>query len=170
MITLHALWTNGTLHLWGERIGVSTENDGPERSNGLQPIWYPTAVGSNTLRSILGDTFDSLLVSGSTDEQLTLLLPPLSKPPVPAPPAPQGAHGEEAHLDTATAIQTTAPQSLLVEYRVPTLAFSASDAFDLLTASPTFSEGAVQQGASLRYWSHAGRFVLELLARQHFRE
>ena len=168
MITLHALWTNGTLHVWGDRIGTSTESDGLDNSNGQKPYGYPTAVGSNVLRSILGDTFDSLLVSGSTDEQLTLRLPPRSESLVPAPPAPKVTYGEEAQLVTATAIQTTATQSLLVEYRVPTLAFSASDAFDLLTASPTFSEGAVQQGASLRYWSHAGRFVLELLARQHF--
>jgi hypothetical protein len=75
MTVLHAVWTRAALHLWGEEDTaqlcsvVGTGRDaGPARA-------HPTAVAEDVLRGVVGDVFDSLLVSGAGGSALVLQLP-----------------------------------------------------------------------------------------------
>ncbi len=76
MIVLHAIWTNGALHLWGEQC--SDGNASPAltangEAHGSQES--PFAVSEEVLRSYVGDVYDSLLVSSAGGSELTLRVP-----------------------------------------------------------------------------------------------
>ena len=170
MVVFHAIWTDFTLHLWGEHCPAEdpVRDLEPAESTaqaeacgsvspGSQPPLLPIALTEEVLRRSIGDVYDSLLVSGAASSELTLRLPHRNGRPVPS---------CMASTSPATADR---PQNLsLVPCRVPTLAFAPADAVDLLTASPGFGRGDVHGGASLCYWSRVAALVLELLARQRF--
>ncbi|UCC29478.1 MAG: hypothetical protein JSU86_14905, partial [Phycisphaerales bacterium] len=170
MIVFHAIWTNATLHLWGEHcpaedpvrdleLAESTVHPEPcgSVSQGPQPLLCSIALTEEVLRRSVGDVYDSLLVSGAASSELTLRLPHRNGRPVPS-----------AVAATSPAVADRSQDVLLVPCRVPTLAFAPADAVDLLTASPGFGRGDVHGGASLCYWSRVAALVLELLAKQRF--
>ncbi|MCH7873044.1 MAG: hypothetical protein IID33_15215, partial [Planctomycetes bacterium] len=98
------------------------------------------------LRRCIGDAWESLLVSGSSDSELQLRLPRVHGP------ADSGDNvAPELHVQT-----------------VATLAFSPADAIDLLTSLPSAGLTDLRRGASIRYWARVAALVLELLARQRF--
>lgn len=134
------------------------------------------AVSRDVLRSILGDVYDSLLVSGAAGSELTLRLPHRNGRPIPSrsPPDPPAQRGTSVTSDPDVGRsepdvreETSACVSLLPS-RVPTLVFGGADAVDLLTASPVVTRDDVCIGASLRYWSRVAGLVLELLGKQRF--
>ncbi len=185
MIVLHAIWTDGALHLWGERAllepgdstGESARAGGPpsapagaaaECAPGQPPpvpSVFALAVGHTALRRSVGDVYDSLLVSGADASELALRLPHRGELPVPSPV--RGSDGVPA--DPARPPPRDASDGLsLRTCRVPTLVFSPPDAMDLLTACPRFVQENVAGGASLTYWSGVAGLTLELLAGQRF--
>ena len=115
------------------------------------------AVAENALRGVVGDVFDSLLVSGAASSSLVLRLPCCGGCPIPSCDSPASGDGSS---------QT--PTLSLVPLRVPTLSFAPADAADLLTASPLLVRDDVCCGASLSYWSRVAGLVLGLLAEQRF--
>lgn len=170
MITLHAIWTQSHLHLWGEHCPAE------DASRSLEAARYPAqaeacgssgttthvqlspfAVSEAVLRSSVGDVYDSLLVSGATSSVLTLRLPHRNGQPVSSCSAP-----------TPLTEPVKSQGIVLLDCRVPTLVFAPADAIDLLSASPRLGRDDVCCGASLLYWSGVAGFVLELLAKQHF--
>ena len=73
MIALHALWTDATLHLWGERVSASPEGTAGADSTAEES---PAFLVSHTeLQRRVGDQWDSLLISGARCSELELLLP-----------------------------------------------------------------------------------------------
>jgi len=173
MIILHAIWTHARLHLWGEdcaprraelespEVGgeVSPTGDGAGVADGgsASSRMHPMAVAEDALRGVVGDVFDSLLVSGAASSSLALRLPCRDGRPVPS-------RDTSAPVDESS--QT--PALSLEPLRVPTLVFAPADAVDLLTASPLLARDGVQCGASMNYWSRVAGLVLELLAGQRF--
>ena len=170
MIVFHAIWTNATLHLWGEHCSAEDAARGRELaesaaqaeacgsvSPGSQPPLCSSALAEEVLRRSVGDVYDSLLVSGAASSELTLRLPHRNGRPVPS-----------VVATTSPAVADRSHDILLVPCRVPTLAFAPADAVDLLTASPGFGRGDVHGSTSLCYWSRVAALVLELLAKQRF--
>ena len=77
MIVLHALWIDTRLHLWGEHRhdgdGTGVARGGSEARGDAPRV--PFAASEVELRRVVGDVWDSLLVSGATGSTLALLLP-----------------------------------------------------------------------------------------------
>ncbi|MHC4695202.1 MAG: DEAD/DEAH box helicase [Planctomycetota bacterium] len=169
MIVLHALWADAGLHLWGERcvhatVG-STEAVGESAAH---PV--PFAVPDDELRRITGDLWDSLLITGATSSRLILRLPHRNGKLVSSLAAGSDARDGE-HSATAPREREIPPDfqaAVLSPCPIRTLAFSPTDAVDLLTTIPTFEREEIHSGASLRYWSRVAELVLELLARHRF--
>ena len=166
MITLHALWTDATLHLWGENVPTprtDTDEVTPDDDRTSRPASF--SVPHQELRQFLGDVWDSLLVSGARDSELTLRLPHLDDQPV-------SSGAKSVSPNETDALPESAPQPApvptLQPLRVPTLAFEPADAVDLLTGSPSHRREDVQGGDSVGYWSRVAEVALELLARQRF--
>ncbi|UCE61564.1 MAG: DEAD/DEAH box helicase [Phycisphaerales bacterium] len=159
MIVLHALWTDATFHLWGERRACNEK--GKTRDNRTLDVLREGkasfVVGTDVLRQLAGDLWDSLLVSGARTSHLALRLPhsdgQLASGYCPANAQSELTNGDKLSLRTC---------------RIDTLAFSPADAVDLLTALPTFEREDLHCGGSLRYWSKAANLVLESLAKHRF--
>jgi len=154
MILLHAIWTDSTLHLWGQRPAGHPLPDGtgPRANDGADETGQPEdhCVGEDLLREVVGDLWDVLLVSEATGSRVTLRLPHL-----------QGRLlGCDEPIDPDTA--TLQPVSL------NTLAFAPAEAIDLLTTLPRFERLNVHYADSLLFWSRGAALVLELLATQRF--
>ncbi len=181
MIVFHAIWTEATLHLWGERWPAEEANGdlseprtedgryagvrcscaqaeacGTGRRRSQVPL-FPLAVAEDALRGSVGDVYDSLLVSGATSSVLTLRLLHCN-----------GQYVSSRAASTSPADPAVVRKVSLLPFRVPTLAFAPADAVDLLTASPVLAPADVRSGASLRYWSRVAGLVLELLAKERF--
>ncbi|MBI4719161.1 MAG: DEAD/DEAH box helicase [Planctomycetes bacterium] len=150
MQVLHANWVGAALHLWGLRSE--------------EPA---TPVGVDDLLRSLGDVWDSLLVSAARPARLTLRLPAAQAAPVDMAMAAVGP-GSDATSDAAPVGRPAQVQPRLVACDIPSAAFPPDDAFDLLTALPTYEREGLRFGASLRYWSSTAGLVRELLAKQRF--
>ncbi|MFQ5461091.1 MAG: DEAD/DEAH box helicase [Phycisphaerae bacterium] len=85
MITLHATWYDGCLHLWGESASADSY-----------------AVPVDALRFHLGNHWDGLLVSGATSGQLELNLPHRGDTPVPSWVEPADQASEPVHMAATT--------------------------------------------------------------------
>jgi len=115
-----------------------------------------SAVSHDVLRRIIGNLYDSLLVTGAVDAELTLRLP--------------HADGEPA-LSFAPTLPATPDRPVplqLLPCRVPTLMFAPADAVDLLTSVANLANESATIAASLRYWSRVAALVRELLGQQRF--
>ncbi len=180
MIVLHALWTDATLHLWGERRvrrdaasaaeeGTLGEREGPgvrtKRAGGMVRTADPTsdehsgsfAVAHDELRRIAGDLWDNLLISGAVRSLVTLHLPHRG-----------GRLVSSEEVEGSVASPVGVEPASLRPCPVETLAFSPADAVDLLTTAPTFEREDIHSGGSLRYWSRVAYLVLELLAQHRY--
>lgn len=160
MIVLHAIWTNGTLEIWGERCAEGLEGSKPaDRVGETEPVpRFPGFVDRDSLRRCIGDVCDTLLVSGANASELVVRLPHW--------------HGQLVPSRVPPGSPTRATESdpcVLLPCRIPTLSFTPADAVDLL-ASPPVRAGRLGDdicaGESLGYWSRFAMFVLELLAGQ----
>ena len=159
MIIIHALWTNAQLHLWGEHaLPPTRKNEESNGSNDKRPRAEPFAASHQELRQCIGDSWDSLLVSGAKSSALALRLPHVEGRPVPS---------TASHLLAATGSHAH-KKAELQPCRVRTLVFEPADAVDLLSGSPAYARADVRCGDSLRYWSRVAKLTLELLARQRF--
>jgi non-specific serine/threonine protein kinase len=196
MTTLHAIWWQDKLHVWGEgppresSSASSTSNTervataegdcatfavghgGPT----LRPIAHPAALPVQDLHALLGEVSrDALLAAIAEESSLTLWLPCANGRPLPSaapdltPTAPAGEDdGRSAAAPPADlGIAGQADDAAALQpVTVPTLAFSPADTLDLLMSLP---KGYVEQsGGSLRYWRGLTEFLLSLLARQQF--
>ena len=157
MLTLHGIWIDGMLHVWGEQGTASSPSMGATVSAEAAPACYPYAVEPAVLRGHLGDLFDGLLVSGASRSVLTLHMPQRGGVPIPSWAA------SEPVSSTGDGRPVT-----LGRYRVSTLAFAAADAIDLLAGLGPAVRDSVELGSSFRYWSRVGVLVLDLMARQRF--
>ena len=159
MIILHAHWHQALLHLWGER--AQPDLDHPETSHRLRLV--PSAefaLPLDELRPVLGDIWDSLLVTGAADGRLGLQLPCVGN----------------AIVSSQTVLPTNGkdksdrrePDVRLAAHELGAVTFAAADALDLLAACPGTARDDVILGDSAKYWIKLGRFVVSLLARQRF--
>jgi hypothetical protein len=147
-LLLHAHWHSDGLYLHGERSSPAGTG--------------PAAV--TELRAAVGELSpDGLLASVAADAAVRLWLPcdgeglPISCA-VAAGATPSAGNGNGG--GTATLIGE------LRAVEVAALAFSASQAIDLLTSLP--AELPSTCGASIRYWRALALFVIDLLARRQF--
>jgi SNF2 family DNA or RNA helicase len=159
MIVFHAIWTDGTLHLWAEQKDGADSAEAPRATTLPSPnsLAQLSTLGHDELRGRVGDLWDSLLISGAGVSELTLHLPHRDGRALPCwqGPLSRGDLPPEHGLS-------------LQPYTVPTLTFSAADAVDLLTGPPSLHRAGVRSGASLRFWMRVADLVLELLAKQRF--
>lgn len=176
-ITLHAVWRQSRLHLWGERgrlpldaaVAPITRLHG---TVGEAPAHLPAALSAEDLHAIVGEISpDGLLASVAEDSRLALRIPCIEGVPLPSPPA-------GGDLGSAPSSQ----QPELSEVTVPTLAFHAPDAIDLLLSlPPTPPERHAENRTaacpgisylrwadSLGFWRRMAELVVSLLARQQF--
>ncbi|MBI2918138.1 MAG: DEAD/DEAH box helicase [Chloroflexi bacterium] len=148
MNVIHGIWDSSHLHLWGEEATGQTER----RRRGVrgQPA-HPFALDVDRVR----EAVVSLLGGDAHDEvapgELALRLP-------------SDKHGPLPSLDRLQpgALQTAQGLST---WRVPSLAFGAPDALQLLAGLPEVASERrqVETGPSLRYWAEAAKLSLELL-------
>ena len=77
MILVHAIWHNAALHLWGECASKDKDSITPEAASSTSPQALDTLLISSPqdLRTLIGDHWDSLLVSEARPATLTLNLP-----------------------------------------------------------------------------------------------
>lgn len=150
MLLVHAIWSDGVLHVWGERVPSSREvgGDRAEPTTSTVPILQP--IDAAELPEAIGDVWDSLAVSGATESSIELNLPHMGGRPLPS---------RISCDDGETSLQPVC---------LPTLAFSPADAIDLLAEPPSWPDEETAGTDSLRFWSSASALVLELLARQRF--
>jgi len=160
MIVIHAHWTTATLHLWGHRSPATSDAvarpcvNHTARATGADGAFLST----NELRDVVGDLWDSLLVSGATAAPLTLRLPHRGAALLPC----RGRDRSPGDADGGSGPATLMP------VKVSTLAFSPADAVDLLASRPLSPRDGVITGPSLQYWTRAAELTLELLAQQRF--
>lgn len=156
MFVLHAVWSEATLHLWGEWVSDSAGGaDRTASTSGSPRDGCELAVPHQELRRSVGDSWDSLLISGASNGTLTLRLP----------------HGDGRYINSSVLRgmeDGAALSSQLIPCEIPTLVLGPSDAIDLLTSSAGYSDEAPRESASLKFWSRAAAIVQELLARQRF--
>ena len=81
MLLVHAIWSEGVLHVWGERAAPA-ENVGADHADPAQSVVSPTStalalqpIDAADLREAIGDVWDSLVVSGATASSIELMLP-----------------------------------------------------------------------------------------------
>ncbi len=141
MLILHAIWFDSLLHIWGEREGADSHS----------------ATRHDELRLAVGDVWDTLLASAAAESELTLRLPQTERRMSPS------------EAVAVTAVAGGSPQvSELLPCRIATLAFSVSDAVDLLTTAANLPRAEIRASASLVYWSRVASLILQLLAAQRF--
>ena len=159
MIILHAYWHHALLHLWGER--TQPDRDQRETSRRRELVASTEfALPVEELRPVLGDIWDSLLVTGATDGRLGLWLPSVGNAIVSSQTVlSENGKDKPDHSE---------PDATLTAHELGTVTFAAADALDLLAACPGPARDDVILGDSARYWIKLGRFVVSLLARQRF--
>ena len=159
MIILHAHWHDALLHLWGERA----QPDSDQRETSRRRRFVPSAefaLPLEDLRPVLGDIWDSLLVTGATDGRLELQLPRVGNAIVPSQMVlPTNGRDNQDNSE---------PDVTLGAHQLNAVTFAAADALDLLAACPIAARDDVILADSARYWMKLGRFVVSLLARQRF--
>jgi len=151
-LVVHGLWARGEFHLWGSRRfqPQAVESGGDSNESAQAATENVRVLDAENLRAHVGDLWESLLISGAADRAVELQFP--CQPGSIAPFLSKSPHSPVA-----------------VEWRsypVSTLAFSVSDAVDLLSAPVTSPD--VQLSDSFRYWQRVAWLALELLAKQRF--
>lgn len=155
---LHAIWTGNRLHFWGESLKGVSDSNNPGNSCSTYVESNPNfSLNHTVLRQCVGDVWDSLLVSGATDSELTVRLPHQDGYPI-------ASFSTMASRDVHNASVAITLQPLTID----TISFTPADAVDLLGTLPTHFHGDVEFGASLSYWSKVSILVLNLLAGQRF--
>ncbi|HEY7817700.1 MAG TPA: hypothetical protein VIG29_05750, partial [Vicinamibacteria bacterium] len=152
MIVVHGNWlpTTGRFFLWGETLG------GALFSGSEHPFQVPREGMNEGLLLPLADP-DSR--PDAQPAQATLVLPTERNAPLPSPELPR-ERGDGPPSER-----------ILAPWLVHGLALTPESALDWLVMLPAPEEldpHRIRLGASLRYWSAAARFSLELLARQRF--
>ncbi len=166
MIALHGLWAGGQLRLWGESSAGGSEetNPPPKDQNGpsigqdspdLRP--HPFALSADTLRRVVGDSWDGLLAAGGSANSLELRLPTLADTPL-----------ASQDLASITPDQAKDADVALSSWRSPCLDFAPVDAIDLLTYLPHETADQPRVGQSLRFWARLARVLVDLLSAQRF--
>ena len=161
MFVLHALWDDlvpGKLHIWAESSELSSiTSTASNKGNEVQSArLHPFVLRSTeAIAEIMGGLVDSLRLSGSSGDTLTLRLPSSAKAPLPSPELlverPTGREGKELRW-----------------WNIQTLALDPSMALDVLLALPMTLPYGIAFGSSLRFWAEVAKFALELTMRQSF--
>ncbi|NYT02225.1 MAG: DEAD/DEAH box helicase [Methanosarcinales archaeon] len=153
MLVLHAVWDGARFHLWAESSTLRGETPAhrgrpPARArSGPHPFILPGPA----LREIV----DILLKHPPQSvEKISLRLPGTPWGPLPSP-----WLASENGPEKPTA---------LVEVEVETVAFEPAEALDLLLDTPPRPPQGLVYADSLRFWTEAARFSLELLSREQF--
>ena len=127
MIILHAHWHRALLHLWGERGQPEFDQRETSHRRGLVES-AEFALPWEELRPVLGDIWDSLLVTGATDGRLGLLLPSVGNAIVSSQRV-LATNGKDEPGNRA-------PNASLEAHQLCAVTFTAADALDLLAACP----------------------------------
>ncbi|MFH1419128.1 MAG: DEAD/DEAH box helicase [Planctomycetota bacterium] len=136
MAVLQGTWWRSRFHLWGDRATASV----------------PEVLQHDELHAMLGELSRDTLLTLTAEESSIRLWRPSGE--------------SETHAATAVPEGQTDRRSAFRTVMIPTLAFPAADAVDLLvdlsaSRPPNHSD-------SLRFWAQLARLVLLLLARQQF--
>ena len=177
MHVLHALWTNGALHLWAESLAR------------LQESWNRHSDGSPSTRfGEHGEASTALLEEVRTEHHAFALdLPELNRiiePLLGATDAPSLLSGSRAGLPTlalprdrfgalpserlasAAGVLEVIEASWLGRFEVPCLAVEPTQTLRFLISLESAEQSPdVEYGHDLRYWIEVGRFTLDLLER-----
>jgi SNF2 family DNA or RNA helicase len=169
MIVLHANWSNGSLHVWGE----DAKRFASARASGAAAGAHPYAADAAAVRAALQGALDAARGACAGDERvagegalkdgtLSLLMPVAERPsgPLPMPSDRLVAQDEAAGFDAE-------PEEALVPVDVPAVTLDARTAFALTRAlDPESAAGGVAWGHDARWWQAVGRFAEHLIADQ----
>lgn len=156
MRVVHAVWSGGRLHLWGELAATQTSAAASENGSSATPA-HPFALGADAIQAIVGGD------EGVLPGDLTLSLPTLLDEPCPSP-----------HLAHAAGLPAHCHGAELSSWRVPTISVAASDALRALerldeSGARRTSHGAMTHlGASARFYLLAAQVARKLVAEQRF--
>ncbi|MFM8697201.1 MAG: hypothetical protein ACKOF7_00810, partial [Phycisphaerales bacterium] len=171
MIVLHANWSRGALHVWGEDVGRFTAALTPSARTAAGT--HPFVATVEELRAAIEPALaaaraacaDDARVGAPesvTDASLALLLPFAERPagPLPLPSDRLAALDEAAGFDAE-------PEEALAPLEVPALAFDARTAFALTRclADGVEADGTAW-GHDARWWGAVSRFAEHLIADQ----
>ncbi len=155
MRVVHAVWSGGRLHLWGERPPV---DGGAVSVSGAEAPRHPFAVSSDDLRAALGIDGDSLSV-----ESIDMRLPSMASQPLPSP-----------HIAHAAGLTSRGADAELSTWRVPTVAVPPADVLRVLEQLDDVFEhrngfhGDSQNAESTRFYLLAAQAARRLIAEQRF--
>ena len=161
MIVLHALWEddgNGALHIFGE-TSVITNKIKPRRgrpSNKRTLKLHPFVLSHESLSEAVGQLFGSEITAQASHSQLHLTLPSSAFAPL---------HSPQLISDE---IVNDSTKTLSIPWVVNTLVFEPGLVLDILLSIPHTIPQGIILGDTLRFWSEAAKFGLELLIKQCF--
>ncbi len=155
MITVHGIWVDGALRVWGEDPGpVPDQKTRRGRRRSIDtPRAHPFAVPDAELYEALG--VPGIEVQAQQGE-LGIYLPSDSRGPLPSP---------ELLIDGQ---RLPSGGRRLELWTVPALILDSRGSLDFLTSLPWPTPSRIIPGSTLRFWSEAGGLALELLVRQRF--
>jgi SNF2 family DNA or RNA helicase len=180
MVVLHANWTRGALHFWGESLEVwlALQARGHDRdqvaqqrddSRGGAVVAAPAVAGAavphtfampaEALRAHLAAL--ELLPEGDAIEAsaIRLRLPADGDPHTPWP---------SDHLSLLAGAPEPVNQPVLATIEVQALALEAGAAVEMLQRLEAGRHGAIDLAPSVRYFIRAARLIVDLLAHQRF--
>jgi SNF2 family DNA or RNA helicase len=171
---LHANWSRGALHLWGEDARAVAPSP-PTPDPAPSPIPHPFAAGQDALRSLVGE---------GEAGTLTLLLPCDGATPLPSPQLESRMGGAtdatpDVDFEDPTVAEAAGPavavagarRVALREVTVPTLCVPADRALAVLESMEDHADEAAAVftiGASLEYFALASELARWVLAQQRF--
>jgi len=173
---LHAAWRGsrvgvetaqyGTLFLWGESpYAPAAPSSLPDASQEADtPPAHPFCLPVSRLNDLLADLLPGLWPTSAQPAQTTMLLPADSQGPLPSPQLIRDLLAENGNDGNGGRSPHLSP------WQVEGVALAPLEALRFLNDLPSPEQLAprVAPGADLEFWSMAGKFALELLARQQF--
>jgi len=167
MIVLHAHWSGGKLHLWGETTPLVAAGSAVTREAGFHTA---TLLRDELAVAVEGLIGTDVGVLGRAEAPIELMLPTRSEVPIPSP-ALAHASGHDAHDDDGNMRAVT-----LRSWRVESITIAPTDAFQILErleeafGSLDLEDGttghSMAAGDSLLFFAAGARFARSLLAEQ----
>ncbi|CAN5725242.1 DEAD/DEAH box helicase [soil metagenome] len=165
-LTLHAVWCEGALHLWGEHAGNAEPRatGGAALGGDAATPAHAHAAGHGELRAALQRRVDGAALAGSGATTITLALPAH----VTAAGASAVASHALAGLSGGGQTETDDAPATLATFRVPALRIGAAHTLDLLAAvdSEDAESEAFARSEDVAYFALLGLYCRWLLAQQ----
>ena len=180
MLVLHANWSHGALHVWGESLEAYLEHKRHAAPEMRGSAGAATAVAAERQAHPFALPAQELLESLSSEGihesfrvaqagMLRLRLPRSGEGPMPSERLERAAIAGQALSDEAEVESEWTSDPWLGEFEVPSVALPAENALGTLLALANHRDGsAIDLSQATRYWIEVGEFLVDLLSDQRF--